>query len=68
MLNKDMVILDIVERFPQTETVFHRYDEAAGVCILCQHLFDNLETVSFTYGFDIAQMLKELNRICINEN
>lgn len=68
MINKGMVLLDIVEKFPQTEAVFHRYDEHTGVCILCTHLFEKLETVATKYNFDLGKLLIELNRACLDED
>lgn len=61
-IEKDMVILDIVENYPDTEDIFRMYDETAGVCILCSHLFDSLEVLENKYGIDLDKVLQQLNR------
>ncbi|GFR35697.1 hypothetical protein [Thermobrachium celere] len=61
-IQKEMILLDIVEKYPETEEVFHMYDEVAGVCILCSHLFDSLEVVANKYDLDLEKLLQNLNR------
>lgn len=61
-IEKDMVLLDILEKYPETEDVFHMYDERAGVCIMCSHLFDSLESVTKKYGIELDEILNKLNR------
>lgn len=55
-----MTVLDIVSRYRQTETVFRKYDQQAGVCLCCQAFFDPLKTVAEKYRLDLAQMLADL--------
>ncbi|WDC83438.1 disulfide oxidoreductase [Caloramator sp. mosi_1] len=62
-INKDMIILDIVEKYPETEDVFHMYDEAAGTCILCSNLFDSLENALNKYGLDLDKVMHQLNTV-----
>ncbi|CDF58615.1 hypothetical protein [Thermobrachium celere] len=61
-IQKEMILLDIVEKYPETEDVFHMYDEVAGVCILCSNLFDSLEVVANKYDLDLEKFLQQLNR------
>ena len=56
----DMTILDVVSRYRQTEAVFKRYDEKAGVCLCCQALFDPLKDVAEKYGLDLDQFLADV--------
>lgn len=63
MLSKDMLLLDIVEKYPVTEQVFHHYEEKTGVCWLCEHLFDSIEQVSQSYNVNIEEVLQELNLV-----
>ena len=59
-INPGMTILDVVSRYRQTESVFKRYDEQAGVCLCCQALFDPLQDVAETYGLDLGQLMADL--------
>ena len=42
-IKSDMLVLDIVEQYPQTEPVFRDYDEPTGKCVPCNHLFDTVK-------------------------
>lgn len=59
-IQPDMTVLDVVSRYRQTEAVFRKYDEQAGVCICCEALFESLKTVSEKYGLDLKSLLSEL--------
>jgi hypothetical protein len=56
----DMIILDIISRYRQTEAVFKQYDEKAGVCLCCQSLFDSLEDLGDKYGLDLQRLMADL--------
>jgi hypothetical protein len=60
LINKNMTVLDIVSRYRETEAVFKAYDAAAGDCICCQALFDNLGDVSTRYHLNMDQLLSDL--------
>ncbi|SHH29004.1 hypothetical protein SAMN02745221_02094 [Thermosyntropha lipolytica DSM 11003] len=62
MLNKEMLVVDVVEKFPCTEEVFKKYEEKAGNCIMCSHLFNTLEAVSRDYGLDLEQFMQDLEQ------
>lgn len=59
-LGPDMIVLDVVSRYPQTEGVFKRYDVIAGECICCNALFETLEDVARRYGLDADRFLSDL--------
>lgn len=61
-IHKDMAVLDIVAQWTPTQDVFRRYDEKAGECIMCQALFETVETVAERYGLDLHQLLRDLNQ------
>ncbi len=61
-ITSDMTILDIVSSYRETEKVFKRYDEKAGVCLCCQALFDPLEDVAEKFGLDLEQVLSDLEK------
>ena len=52
IINPNMSLLQIVELSPQSEEVFHQYDDEAGCCLLCNNLFDSLEEVARTYSLE----------------
>ncbi|GAB6107226.1 hypothetical protein [Fusibacter bizertensis] len=61
MFNKDMPLLDIVYEHPETEAVFHSFDEILGQCLLCTNLFDTIEFICATYGLNESELLTQLN-------
>lgn len=40
MITQDMTLLQIAETGEGAIEVLHRYDQPAGTCLLCTHLFD----------------------------
>lgn len=61
MITKEMNLLSIVEKYPQTEDVFHQYDKIIEECLLCNNLFDTIETVSNKYKINMDNILEKLN-------
>lgn len=59
-IDANMTVLDVVSRYRQTEAVFRRYDEKAGVCLCCHALFDSLREVADKYGLDLDRLLADL--------
>ena len=62
-IQPDMTVLDVVSRYRQTEAVFKKYDEQAGVCICCEALFEPLKVVSEKYGLNLKGLLSELESV-----
>jgi len=60
LITPDMTLLDIVSRYRETEAVFRKYDERAGVCLCCHALFDPLKTVAERYGLDLEELVTAL--------
>lgn len=60
-ITRDMTLLEIAEKYPEVETIIRSYDEIAGVCLWCEHLFDSLETISNQFGIDLEELLARLN-------
>jgi hypothetical protein len=55
-----MTLLDAVCASRAAEAVLRARGEAVGVCLLCQELFETLEAVAARHGFDLAELLAEL--------
>lgn len=66
MLDKEMLVVDIVEKFPAAEKVFKQYEEKTGSCIMCSHLFNTLEAVSKDYNLNLDELLNELKKAVEN--
>jgi hypothetical protein len=60
-IRAEMTILDVVSRYRQTEAVFTKYDEKAGVCLCCEALFDPLQEIAERYGLNLEKLLADLN-------
>ena len=61
IIQPNMTVLDIVATFSATEAVFKKWDDKAGECICCNALFDPLEAVAEKYGFELSDLLADLN-------
>jgi hypothetical protein len=64
-IDPGMTILDAVSINSQTEAVFRRYDEKAGVCLCCEALFETLSAVAVRYGLDLDQLMEDLRGVCV---
>lgn len=56
----NMTVLEVMDRYRNTESVFKKYDEQTGVCICCQSLFETLKDVSEKYRLNLEQILSDL--------
>lgn len=63
MITKNMIVLDIVEKYPETENVFHEYDIILGKCLLCHCLFDSIEDIAIDCNLNINDIINKLNNI-----
>lgn len=57
------VMFDLVEKYPETQEVFKKYDQRAGQCVMCHNLFDTLESFTKAYDFDLKVIISELEAI-----
>ena len=58
-----MTILDVDSRYRETEAVFGKYDEKAGVCLCCNALFEPLQDVAEKYGLNLEKLLADLETV-----
>lgn|GEM_PF-1498838 len=61
-IRSEMTILEVIERHPQTEAVFRKYDQQAGVCLCCQALFEPLGEMAERYHLNLETLLDDLHR------
>lgn len=59
MITKDMSIIDIVEKHPNTIEVFQSYGMGCIGCMAAR--FENLEQGALAHGIDINSLIKDLN-------
>ena len=59
-IRPEMIVLDVVYKYRQTEAVFKQYDQQAGECICCQALFESLQDVAARYNLDLEELLTDL--------
>jgi hypothetical protein len=57
---KKMSLLDIMHKWGGTEAVIKSYDNQAGTCLCCSHLFDSLESVCMRYKIPVDELIKKL--------
>jgi len=62
-VSPDLTLLEVLSRWRQTEAVFRRFDAQAGVCLLCQALFDTLAEAARKYHLDLERLLAELQAV-----
>jgi len=66
LITKDMIIKDIVEKYPQTLPVFGQFQMG---CLGCSGaLFETLEQGAMAHGIDVEAMVKALNQIVAPRN
>ncbi|MGH4141055.1 hypothetical protein [Clostridium sp.] len=61
MITPKTILLDIVEKYPETEAVFHEYDTALGECLLCVNLFESIEYIVDKYNLNLNEIIGKLN-------
>ena len=62
MIAKDREVLDVVEKYPDTQFVFEQRGEQAGECICCNALFQTIGEVAAKYSLDLEGFLEDINR------
>lgn len=60
-VTKDMSIIDIVQKYPQSLEVFAKYGMGCIGCAAAR--FENLEAGAKVHGFDPDEMVDEINAL-----
>ena len=60
-VTKDMGILEIAQNYPEAIEVFQRYGMGCLGCAAAR--FENLEAGAKVHGFDVEQMVNDINAI-----
>ena len=61
MVTKDMNILEIAQKYPESVEVFHKYGLGWLGCAAAR--FENLEAGAKVHGFDADEMVAEINEL-----
>ncbi len=67
-IRSDMVVLDVISRHRETEAVFRRYDQKAGVCLCCEALFETIRGMAEKYRLDLDALLADLKAAAASED
>ena len=59
-----MSLLDIMAEYNESEVIIKSYDDAAGTCLCCNHLFDSLEDVCRKFNISSDEISEKLIRVC----
>lgn len=60
MITRNMILLDIVEQYPETEAIFREYDSLLGTCIMCSHLFQSIEDIEKEKNVSLDELYNRL--------
>lgn len=63
MVTKNMVILDLVNKHPETIPVLSDYDRKFSTCICCSSLFETLEKAAKKHRLNLEKLLADLNEV-----
>lgn len=61
LVTKEMSILDIVQKYPQSLEIFAKYGLGCIGCAAAR--FENLEAGAKVHGFDPEEMVAEINAL-----
>lgn len=59
-ITKDMSIIDIVNKYPETVDIFQAYGMHCFGCMAAR--FENVEQGILAHGLDVDQLIEELNK------
>lgn len=60
MFMRNMTILDILNKFPETIPVFREYDRKYSTCLCCNSMFDTVEMAAAKNRVDLKTLLTDL--------
>lgn len=62
MIAKNITILELLNRYPETIPVFQAYDRKLSTCICCTSMFETVEKTALKHRIDLKKFLYELHR------
>lgn len=61
LVTKDMNILEIAQKYPESVEVFHKYGLGCLGCAAAR--FENLEAGAKVHGFNVDDMVNDINKL-----
>ena len=61
IITEDMNIKDVIDKYPQTASVFAKYNMGCIGCIAAS--FEKLSDIAAVHGVDVKTFVKDLNEI-----
>ena len=59
IINEDMNIREVIEKYPETVSVFHKYNMGCVGCIAAS--FETLKDIASVHGTNVKSFVKDLN-------
>lgn len=56
-------LLDWVSEYPEAEAIIREYDHQCECCLLCQCLFDSIDSIEQTYHTDLQRLRERLQAL-----
>lgn len=63
MINKDMNIMDIIIKYPETRAVFQKYNMACSSCMGA--IDETLEAGAKMHGIELDKLIVDLNTVIV---
>lgn len=66
MAIKNMTVLDVLNKFPETIPVFREYDRKYSTCLCCTSMLETIEMAAVKNKVDLKKLLADLQKV-LNE-
>ena len=64
-ITEDMTIREVIDKYPETATVFMKYNIGCIGCIAAS--FEKVKDISGVHGIDVKELVKDLNEAIKNQ-
>ena len=65
IINEDMNIREVIEKYPETVSVFQKYNMGCVGCIAAS--FETLKDIASVHGTDVKSFVKDLNEAIVSK-
>ena len=62
-----MTLLEIVEKYPESEDIIRKYDSQVDACLLCEYLFSTINEIEKERTVSLMELLNQL-KVMIGES
>lgn len=60
---KNMTILEVLNKFPETIPVFREYDKKYSTCLCCTSMLETIEMAAVKNRVDLKNLLADLQQV-----